>query len=189
MNDNQSGFRLLLLFVLIVVFVFGYGFGYSKAYSPECNTTIVEEPEEQKYELSIPTSRIDLEESIRYVKEVGYVTGIPGKRHILILPEDTISFDTTGDSMLPVQGEDSHAFFVPVDDCTVYIGDIVVFNKSVAEEGTFLGERDLEGHRIIEFGEDELGGYFITKGDNNEESDGFKLRCDDILYVQLGVIW
>lgn len=55
-------------------------------------------------------------------------------------------------------------------------------------EISFKKDGDLIVHRVIEKGVDDMGVYFITKGDSNNVSDG-KVRFEDIEYKTIGVIW
>jgi len=82
-------------------------------------------------------------------------------------------------SMEPVLNEGSNGIrIVPLNEDEIHIGDIVSFEQ----------EDRLIVHRVIEKGADNEGTYFITKGDNNNVSDG-KIRFEDIKYITIGVIY
>ncbi|OGJ16955.1 hypothetical protein A3K73_02085 [Candidatus Pacearchaeota archaeon RBG_13_36_9] len=82
-------------------------------------------------------------------------------------------------SMRPVLDDKSTGIRIqPKSQEQINVGDIVTFEKN--------GE--LIVHRVIDRGEDSEGVYFITKGDNNDVTDG-KIRFEDIKYVTIGVLW
>ena len=66
----------------------------------------------------------------------------------------------------------------PATEDDVHVGDIISFRQ----DGYLIV------HRVIDKGTDEQGIYFITRGDNNNVTDG-KIRFEDIEYVTIGVIW
>tara|TARA_Y100000310_G_scaffold188555_1_gene188515 strand:- start:2150 stop:2632 length:483 start_codon:yes stop_codon:yes gene_type:complete len=106
----------------------------------------------------------------------------------IILFEDMILLKISGSSisnyaptgsMRPLFDKGANGIrIIPEFEEDVTIGDIVSFK---------LGN-NLVVHRVIEKGIDEKGVYFITKGDNNNVSDG-KIRFKDIEFVTVGVIW
>ncbi len=82
-------------------------------------------------------------------------------------------------SMKPVLDEDSTGIRIkPENEEQINIGDIVTFEQ----------DGQLIVHRVIEIGQDKEGTYFITKGDNNNVTDG-KIRFEDIRYVTIGILW
>ena len=88
------------------------------------------------------------------------------------------SYAATG-SMRPVFDAGHNGIrVIPTNENQLKIGDIISFKK---------GE-DLIVHRIVEKGTDENGTYFVTKGDNNLQSDG-KVYFKDIKYVTIGVLY
>ena len=100
-------------------------------------------------------------------------------RVVIYVDDASLSRYAPTGSMVPVLDEGSNGIRVPVygsDD--IEIGDIVSFDK----DGVLIV------HRVIEKGTDSEGVYFITKGDNNNMSDG-KVRFEDIEYKTVGVIW
>jgi len=100
-------------------------------------------------------------------------------RVVIMVDSASISrYEATG-SMRPVLDAGTNGIRVkPSTEEDINIGDIVSFR-----------EKDyLVAHRVIEKGTDELGIYFITKGDNNNFSDS-KIRFEDIEYVTVGLIY
>ena len=57
-------------------------------------------------------------------------------------------------------------------------GDIITFSR----------EDNLIVHRVIQKGQDETGFWFITRGDNNLQSDE-KVYFKDIKYVTIGILY
>lgn len=81
--------------------------------------------------------------------------------------------------MKPVIDGDANGIRIaPESPDQISVGDIVTFKQGNA----------LIVHRVIEKGIDEQGVYFITKGDNNDLSDG-KLRFEDIKYVTVAIVY
>lgn len=82
-------------------------------------------------------------------------------------------------SMKPTLDENSNGIrVIPKSEDNIHLGDIITFEQN----------GNLIIHRVIEKGTDNEGVYFITKGDNNNISDG-KIRFKDIKYVTIGIIW
>ena len=82
-------------------------------------------------------------------------------------------------SMIPLLDENANGIRIePKSETDIHIGDII----------TFQDGRNLIVHRVVDIGSDEKGTYFITKGDNNDISDG-KIRFKDVRYITIGVIW
>lgn len=82
-------------------------------------------------------------------------------------------------SMKPVLDKDSTGIRIaPKSEEQIKIGDIITFEQ----------DGQLIVHRVIEVGQDSEGTYFITKGDNNNVTDG-KVRFKDIRYVTIGILW
>lgn len=82
-------------------------------------------------------------------------------------------------SMIPVLDSASNGIRIkPVSEAQIKVGDIVTFER----------DSNLIVHRVIEIGEDDLGKWFITKGDNSNFVDG-RIRFKDIKYVTIGILW
>ncbi len=98
---------------------------------------------------------------------------------IINIENSELSYYSPSGSMKPVLDKGSNGIrIVPKDSDRINVGDIVSFNK----DGMLIV------HRIIEKGYDDFGLYFITKGDNNDFSDG-KIRFEDIKYVTVGILY
>ena len=91
-------------------------------------------------------------------------------------------------------GYKSYAIISGSMEPTYHVNDIIFVKEILAED---LREQDVisfrEGHsvvthRIVEVIEDENGRSFITKGDNNNTSDGFYVYEDEVLGVITGVV-
>lgn len=82
-------------------------------------------------------------------------------------------------SMKPIFDQGANGIrIVPSSEENIHVGDIITFER----DGLLIV------HRVVEAGEDELGRYFITQGDNNTVSDG-KVRFKDIKYVTIAVVY
>lgn len=68
---------------------------------------------------------------------------------------------------------------IPNSESEIKLGDIIAFGQG----------SNLIIHRVIKIGEDDYGKYFVTKGDNNTENDGIKVRFDNIKYILVGVLY
>lgn len=98
---------------------------------------------------------------------------------IIYVNNATISSYADTGSMLPTLGENSNGIkIVPENPDEISVGDIITFES---------GDK-LIVHRVIGKGEDENGIYFITKGDNNQETDG-KVYFENIKYVTIALIY
>jgi len=99
---------------------------------------------------------------------------------IIMVKNASISKYADTGSMKPTLDSDSNGIrVVPSSPEQIKVGDIVTFSLN--------GENIV--HRVIEKGEDDLGYWFLTKGDNNPSSDGMKIRFEDVRYVTIGVLW
>ena len=84
--------------------------------------------------------------------------------------------------MYPTITKSSHAIgFVIADDTDIRIGDIISFSVP--------GEEHNYAHRVVEKSVDELGEFYITKGDNNRHKDNIKVRREEIAYVVAAIIY
>jgi len=90
------------------------------------------------------------------------------------------SYFTPTGSMLPSINENSNAIEItPESEKDVCVGDIIAFRYS---------QKSIS-HRVMEKGTDEQGVYFITKGDNLESNDPFKVRFSQIESVIVAIIY
>lgn len=82
-------------------------------------------------------------------------------------------------SMLPTLGEYANGIkIVPENPEQIKIGDIISF-----QQGNIMIV-----HRVVDKGQDKNGYWFVTKGDNNLQTDG-KVYWKDIKYVTVGLIY
>jgi hypothetical protein len=89
---------------------------------------------------------------------------------------------TPTNSMNPVLSEKANAIeVVPKSSDDVQEGDIVAY-KSRYADGIII-------HRVIKKGADQLGTYYIVKGDNNPKADPGLVRFEDIKSVVVGIIY
>lgn len=96
------------------------------------------------------------------------------------IPNASLSSYAPTGSMKPVLDKDSNGIrIIPNSPEDINVGDIV----------TFVSGSDNIVHRVIEKGQDDSGYWFLTKGDNNDVSDGEKIRFENIRYVTIGVLY
>jgi len=89
---------------------------------------------------------------------------------------------TDTNSMDPVIDENAHAIEIaPKSYRDIQEGDIVSYSLE-GIEGTII-------HRIVETGFDSDGWYAITKGDNLDKKDPFKIRFENIKRVVVAIIY
>lgn len=83
-------------------------------------------------------------------------------------------------SMDPILDKDSNAIQIkPSDPDQIVVGDIISFSR---DGRTII-------HRVIEKDIDNLGVYYITKGDNNPTADPGKVRFSDITRLTVAVVY
>lgn len=100
-------------------------------------------------------------------------------RVVIYIDDASLSHYAPTGSMEPVLDENSNGIRVRVNSVDeIEVGDIISFKK----------DRISIVHRVVDKGVDGKGVYFVTKGDNNEFSDG-KIRFEDVEYKTVGVIW
>jgi len=98
---------------------------------------------------------------------------------IINIKDAVISEYADTGSMLPTLGENANGIKIkPENPEQINIGDIISF-----QQGNLLIV-----HRVIDKGKDANGWYFITKGDNNQETDG-KVYFSDVKYVTVALIY
>jgi len=66
----------------------------------------------------------------------------------------------------------------------ICVGDVISYKKSCVSN-----DNSTIHHRIIAENKDENGTYYIAKGDNNPTQDGCKVRPQDIIGIDVGVIY
>ena len=90
------------------------------------------------------------------------------------------SFANTN-SMDPILDEDSNAIEVPAVCDRLKVGDIVVYKSNLYEDHIV--------HRVYSIDNDDQGLFFRLKGDNNPALDPEKVRCDQIKYQVIGILY
>lgn len=89
---------------------------------------------------------------------------------------------TNTKSMSPVLDESSNGIeIVPKSIEDIHVGDIVAYETKY--------NRIPIVHRVIAIKSDELGTYFVLKGDNNMKADGEKVRFEQIKYKLVAVLY
>jgi len=102
---------------------------------------------------------------------------VTGDSIMINIPNTSISSYAPTGSMKPTFDTGANGIrIIPNSAEQIETGDIVTF-----------GDQNIV-HRVIEKGKDEAGYWFVTKGDNNQMSDG-KIRFEDIKYVTIGVLY
>jgi hypothetical protein len=85
-------------------------------------------------------------------------------------------------SMEPVLSKGANALEIrPKSEADIKVGDIVSYRSDYAE-GYII-------HRVVYQGEDELGTYYIMKGDNLPTSDPGRVRFEQMERVVIGIIY
>lgn len=90
------------------------------------------------------------------------------------------SFANTN-SMDPILDEDSNAIEVQAVCDRLKVGDIVVYKSNL------YGDHIV--HRVYSIDSDDIGLFFRLKGDNNPALDPEKVRCDQIKYQVIGILY
>lgn len=120
------------------------------------------------YEEASPSDYIQ-EDNIKLYKD----------RVVILIDNPSISSYADTNSMLPVLDAGSNGIkFVPKSEKEIKVGDII----------SFKSENKIIVHRVVNIGSDELGTYFITKGDNNKYADE-KIRFSDIVSKTIAIIY
>lgn len=93
---------------------------------------------------------------------------IEGNNIIITIDNATLSTFASTSSMLPTLNHNTKGIEIPPDD--LMIGNIISYKEG----------NELIIHRIVDIGSDDLGTYYITKGDNNNIVDPNKIRKEQI---------
>jgi hypothetical protein len=93
---------------------------------------------------------------------------IDGNKIVITLNDSEIAVFANSSSMLPTLNHNTKAIEVKPE--RLNIGDIIAY-----KEGS-----DIISHRIVDIGSDDIGIYYITKGDNNNAVDPNKVRPEQI---------
>ncbi|MEW5896408.1 MAG: signal peptidase I [Nanoarchaeota archaeon] len=87
---------------------------------------------------------------------------------------------TDTNSMDPFIDKNTNAIEIsPKDPQSINVGDVISYQT---EKGVII-------HRVIDKGRDKLGVYYLVKGDNNNFSDPFKVRFENVKGVVVAVIY
>jgi len=150
--------------ILVIVFVLGIlayaGFDSLSSYDKEIPFAI------SGVELSSPNDRIS-DDMIRL-----YNNSI-----LLKVENATIAEFTDTNSMDPFIDETANS--IEIEPYDLKVGDVVSYS--------FEGKKII--HRIVGIQEDELGLYYIMKGDNNQFVDKARVREEQITGVVVGVLY
>jgi len=107
---------------------------------------------------------------------------IRDKAVTLVIDNATWSTFTDTNSMDPVIDVKSHAIKLrPGKASDLQVGDIISY-KSEDFNAVII-------HRIVDISSDDLGIFFITKGDNNKYTDSEKIRFEQITGVVVGILY
>lgn len=71
---------------------------------------------------------------------------------------------------------------VPESEGDIGLGDIISYTPTNSPQKRII-------HRVVYIGDDDLGTYYVLKGDNNPVSDPGKIRFDQIDRVLIAVIY
>ncbi len=86
-------------------------------------------------------------------------------------------------SMDPVLDAGANAIEIkPTSPDDVQEGDIIAYQNKCTGTSTII-------HRVIKQGKDQLGTYYIVKGDNNPRADPCLVRFGDIKGVVVGILY
>lgn len=157
---------LRLLIGLELCLIFSLGFISCTLFNQE---KLVEFPiSSDSYEEISPSNYIE-RDNIKVYKD----------RVVIFTDKPSISSYADTNSMLPVLDSESNGIkIVPKNEKEIKVGDIISFSL----------ENKVIVHRVVSIGEDEIGTYFITKGDNNKYTDP-KIRFSDIRYKTIAIIY
>jgi len=172
--------------ILFTVIVFTLGVGAASAYASIHNafsTPVYTDGYELPAQLysDITGKAIERPSPSSHVQE--NQINVYSDRVVLDLQNVVYAKFTNTNSMDPVLDESAHALeTVPKTDEDIQEGDIVAYRNACTGTGTVI-------HRVLKKSEDQLGTYYIVKGDNNPSADPCKVRFDDIRSVVVGIIY
>lgn len=95
------------------------------------------------------------------------------------LSNTTIAQFTDTNSMDPMIDVNANSIEVAPEKDRLRVGDIVSYES---EGKTII-------HRIVSISEDENGTFYVTKGDNNNLPDKYKVRFEQIKGVVVGILY
>jgi len=106
---------------------------------------------------------------------------VRNKNILLSIPNATLVAYANTNSMDPVLDESAQGIEIRPAQGELRAGDIISYHSKRANV--------IVVHRIISIGEDELGAYYTTKGDNNKDQDPERVRFEDIEGVVVALIY
>lgn len=99
---------------------------------------------------------------------------------IIYVKDASLSQYANSGSMQPTFGDNANGIRIKPESANqINIGDIITYDN---------GNGLLIVHRVVAKGTDSNGIYFVTKGDNNSETDG-KVYWSQVRYVTIGVVY
>ncbi len=104
-------------------------------------------------------------------------------RVVLDLQDVIFAKFTNTNSMDSVLDESANAIEQrPKSEDEVQEGDIIAYQNACSGDSTII-------HRVIKKAEDQLGTYYIVKGDNNPQADPCVVRFEDVKGVVVAIIY
>ncbi len=157
--------NLIILDVLIVTFVFVLGILISNIFD-----TSLDQAYGNSKEIQSPSDWVTDKDINVYEDKV--IINIENTRYVGI---------SNTNSMDPFIDENTNILeILPSDLNKIQIGDIISFKIETGE--VYI-------HRVVGKGQDENGLYFITKGDNNPNTDPVITRSSDVVGIVYGIIY
>ncbi len=159
----------LLFFALVLAFAIGWLSSY--VYSGIQDAYAVEYPSASTSSRPSPYDRVKESQIHVYDNRV-------------VIDQSNVQWTSYADthSMEPVLKAGANGLeLIPKSEDDIHVGDIVAYEANWTD--------GLVVHRVIESSKDELGRYYILKGDNNNVTDPGKIRFSEIRYVLIGVIY
>lgn len=177
----NGGYTMKKLIVPLIIFALGVVVG--RAFSPgefttptytggyELPATIYEGLTGKAIERPSPADHLPEEKIAVYNDKV-----------VLDLQHAIFAKFTDTNSMDPIIDAGANALEItPKSPDQVKEGDIIAY-KNCRGEGTII-------HRVLKKNKDQLGPYWIAKGDNNPRADPCKIRFDDIVGMVVAIIY
>ena len=162
--------KTILVLILTMVFLLGFLSSYAlNYYSFNENNEIPYLPS-KNYEKLSPQDYVK-EDQIQVLKD----------RIIIYVKDATWSKYADTNSMDPLLDSGANGLEIEADCSKLKEGDVVAYEPSWTQ--------GLIVHRITKISQDNEGVYFKLKGDNSTISDPEKVRCSQIKYQLIGVIY
>jgi signal peptidase I len=161
--------RLSTLLLIIIIFLLGW-------FCSTLASSIIQETREFPFINFSGAERISPSD---YIKE-NQILVLEDKVIINIEGVSWASYANTN-SMDPFIDEGANGLeIVPICE-NIQVGDIIVYEANWIE--------GLVVHRVVSINEDDKGLYFRLKGDNSSVVDPQKVRCKDVKYQLIGVLY